>query len=412
MAWLTREDARAYSRTPRNPDMETLSYWLARLEPLIRAEGEEEIISVFANRSGVEEEAVYAGTSAVLGIQDGEVRVYGILGRGEREVLIVDTSKRPQMMLVSEPRSKEKEKRGRRPLVETPPLKSSASSGSTFNSSSGRSFDSNLSIDTGNTSIESTGLVPPIDSVALTPTSPEDQPQSFFAIGREPRSQKCAPSPGPRKPTPTPNIPRGQTPSAEHNRKPTPTPVTNFNQQVASSPYSPTFHRPCSPKSRNTSRTGQRNTSRAAQRPESRSKNQRDLAPFDIESAEESPLLGKFDLASRPALKDDEEIARILQDINDEDEIIGIIDESDTRGDADDEDSEALILDGDETVEDVDEKVKRMQDSMLPTRADTAKTRPSNSTSLNPQEWDSNFTKNTLGPRSRHISPRPKSTIW
>lgn len=105
MAWLTREDPRSYSRSPKDPDMETLSYWLARIEPLIRAESEDEIIVVFANRSGTEEEAVYAGTSAVLGIHAGEVKVYGILGRGEKELLIVDTSKRPQAKLISEPNS-------------------------------------------------------------------------------------------------------------------------------------------------------------------------------------------------------------------------------------------------------------------------------------------------------------------
>jgi hypothetical protein len=82
--------------------METLSYWLARIEPLIRAETEGEIIMVFANRTGTEEEAVYAGTSAILGIQAGEVKVYGILGRGEKELLVVDTNKRPQAKLVSE----------------------------------------------------------------------------------------------------------------------------------------------------------------------------------------------------------------------------------------------------------------------------------------------------------------------
>ncbi|PBP16608.1 hypothetical protein BUE80_DR012669 [Diplocarpon rosae] len=105
MAWLTREDARAFSRTPREPDMETLSYWLARLEPVIRAEGDGEIIVVLANRCGAEDGAVYAGTSAVLGIQSGEVKVYGILGRGERELLVVDTNCTPQAKLVSEPSS-------------------------------------------------------------------------------------------------------------------------------------------------------------------------------------------------------------------------------------------------------------------------------------------------------------------
>ncbi|PQE16606.1 hypothetical protein CJF30_00003297 [Rutstroemia sp. NJR-2017a BBW] len=110
MAWLTREDPRSYSRLPKEPDMDTLSYWLARLEPVIRAESVGEIIVVLANRCGNEGEALYAGTSAVLGIDNGEVRVYGILGRGEKELLVVDTSKRPKAKLVSEPNSTTSEK--------------------------------------------------------------------------------------------------------------------------------------------------------------------------------------------------------------------------------------------------------------------------------------------------------------
>ncbi|KAM3081102.1 hypothetical protein ACMFMG_005056 [Clarireedia jacksonii] len=105
MAWLTREDPRSYSRLPKEPDMETLSYWLARLEPVIRAESVGEIIVVLANRCGNEGSATYAGTSAVLGIENGEVRVYGVLGRGEKELLVVDTNKRPKAKLVSEPNS-------------------------------------------------------------------------------------------------------------------------------------------------------------------------------------------------------------------------------------------------------------------------------------------------------------------
>ncbi|KAK8112709.1 amino-terminal amidase [Apiospora sp. TS-2023a] len=92
MAWLTQEDARTFSRMPKEPDMETLTYWVKRLEPLIRAENEDEIIIIFANRTGVEDDAVYAGTSAVIGIKHGEVSVYGILGRGDKELLVVDTS--------------------------------------------------------------------------------------------------------------------------------------------------------------------------------------------------------------------------------------------------------------------------------------------------------------------------------
>ena len=60
---------------------------------------------VLANRCGTEDEVVYAGTSAVLGIQDGEVKVYGILGRGEKELLVVDTTQPPQAKLISQPNS-------------------------------------------------------------------------------------------------------------------------------------------------------------------------------------------------------------------------------------------------------------------------------------------------------------------
>jgi len=102
MAWLTRQDLSVYSRKPKEPDINTLSYWVARLEPIIRAEDIGEIIVVLANRCGSEEEAVYAGTSCVLGIEEGEVKVYGILGRGQRELLVVDTTDPPQFKLVAE----------------------------------------------------------------------------------------------------------------------------------------------------------------------------------------------------------------------------------------------------------------------------------------------------------------------
>ncbi|KAK6206188.1 N-terminal amidase [Colletotrichum tabaci] len=105
MAWMTREDGRMFSRMPNEPDMDTLTYWVTRLEPLIRAEKKEEIIIVFCNRTGIEDDAVYAGTSAVIGIQDGEVKVYGLLGRGERELLVFDTENPPYGKLVYRPES-------------------------------------------------------------------------------------------------------------------------------------------------------------------------------------------------------------------------------------------------------------------------------------------------------------------
>ncbi|KAJ8131047.1 hypothetical protein O1611_g2578 [Lasiodiplodia mahajangana] len=103
MAWNTREDARMFSRMPNEPDMDTLTYWISRLEPLIRSENQEEIIIIFCNRCGIEDDAVYAGTSAVIGVKDGEVNVYGILGRGEKDLLVVDTEKPPCAKLVYRP---------------------------------------------------------------------------------------------------------------------------------------------------------------------------------------------------------------------------------------------------------------------------------------------------------------------
>ena len=103
MAWMTHEDARNYSRLSHEPDMETLIYWITRLEPVIRKESEDEIIVVFANRTGSEDETLYTGTSAVVGIKGGEVYVYGILGRGEKDLLVVDTELAPFAKLVHRP---------------------------------------------------------------------------------------------------------------------------------------------------------------------------------------------------------------------------------------------------------------------------------------------------------------------
>ncbi|KAK4203282.1 putative N-terminal amidase [Triangularia verruculosa] len=106
MAWLTLEmRERFLTGREQQPDMETLAYWVGRLEPLIRQGGghddDEEIILVFANRCGWEDEAVYAGSSAVMGVKGGEVSVYGVLGRGVEECLVVDTDAEPMGRLVT-----------------------------------------------------------------------------------------------------------------------------------------------------------------------------------------------------------------------------------------------------------------------------------------------------------------------
>ena len=246
MAWLTREDARSYSRSPRDPDMETLSYWLARLEPLIRAETEGEIICVFANRTGVEDDAVYAGTSAVLGIHDGEVKVYGILGRGERELLVVDTNKRPQAKLISEPNSA------------ASGFSKSQASGTSHNSINSMMSDkSGLTV---NTETTARTTPDPFDlsrkiEEAITPLSPVDasSPSAFF---------------GPKPRYPEPDTLHGTLQSSIGRPQVSPAAVE-----------SPTVPRPSSPKSRNASRNRNHERSSPA------------LASHDL--AEETPVTNK-----------------------------------------------------------------------------------------------------------------------
>lgn len=103
MAWLTHESPDTFNQNPEEPDLKTLMYWISRLEPLIRADSNEEFIIIFANRCGSENEATYSGTSAVVGIASGEVRVYGILGRGQSDLLVVDTCQPPFAKLVYRP---------------------------------------------------------------------------------------------------------------------------------------------------------------------------------------------------------------------------------------------------------------------------------------------------------------------
>lgn len=105
MAWLSRGDEDYLSRMPSEPDVETLTYWIQRLELVVRAE-DKEVIVIFCNRTGSEDGAVYAGTSAVVGVKDGEVYLYGILGRGSSKVLVVDTDDPPIAQLLLRPEGK------------------------------------------------------------------------------------------------------------------------------------------------------------------------------------------------------------------------------------------------------------------------------------------------------------------
>lgn len=103
MAWLTNDEQQEFLSTLQDPDTMSLLYWVSRLEPLIRAQSNQEVIVVFANRCGTEGETTYVGTSAVIGIQSGEIHVYGIMGRGETGLLVVDTDSEPYAKLAYQP---------------------------------------------------------------------------------------------------------------------------------------------------------------------------------------------------------------------------------------------------------------------------------------------------------------------
>lgn len=98
MAW-NMADTAEYHDDAEEPDMETLTYWISRLQPIVDVHSSEETIVVFANRTGTEAEVTYVGTSAVVGIRAGEIRLYGMLGRGEQDLLVVDTESQPYGIL-------------------------------------------------------------------------------------------------------------------------------------------------------------------------------------------------------------------------------------------------------------------------------------------------------------------------
>jgi protein N-terminal amidase len=108
MAWLTNLSRAAIKEGKEEPDMDTLMYWMERLKPLVM--GEREVIVVCANRCGEEvgknpaqpwgEDGVrYAGSSWVGKVGGGEVKLWGISGRGREEVLVVDTEDEPRWVL-------------------------------------------------------------------------------------------------------------------------------------------------------------------------------------------------------------------------------------------------------------------------------------------------------------------------
>ncbi|KAL1637283.1 hypothetical protein SLS58_009374 [Diplodia intermedia] len=103
MAWLTRLTPDELMLQRADSDNETLAYWLERFYPLINdgCADRPPVVLVIANRCGVEAGAVYAGTSTIMKIERGEVRIYDILGRAEESLLVVDLDQLPKFVVTN-----------------------------------------------------------------------------------------------------------------------------------------------------------------------------------------------------------------------------------------------------------------------------------------------------------------------
>ncbi|PNS15483.1 Protein N-terminal amidase [Sphaceloma murrayae] len=118
-AWLTSLVPEVLSKDPKEPDLDTLNYWVARFKPLLDRMGTEEVVLVFANRCGLEPGTVegvtrgtndagesvigFAGTSCVVGVREGSLKIWDMLGKAEEAVLMVDTETAPIYQLSIKP---------------------------------------------------------------------------------------------------------------------------------------------------------------------------------------------------------------------------------------------------------------------------------------------------------------------
>lgn len=110
MAWLSH----ALGETPAStdgaigmqPDLQTLGYWVERFRPVVEMEGRE-VVLVCANRCGWERGACYAGSSCVMRVGKGKVEIWGLLGRAEDGLLVVDTEERPGLEMVVQRKEKD-----------------------------------------------------------------------------------------------------------------------------------------------------------------------------------------------------------------------------------------------------------------------------------------------------------------
>ncbi|OCL01454.1 N-terminal asparagine amidohydrolase-like protein [Glonium stellatum] len=105
MAWISRLEPDELMQNRYEPDTTTLTYWIERFQPLMERvgrDGKGPVIVVLANRSGMEGEVCYAGSSTVLRFEGGGVSLYETAGRSEERCLVVDLNERPRFMVRAE----------------------------------------------------------------------------------------------------------------------------------------------------------------------------------------------------------------------------------------------------------------------------------------------------------------------
>lgn len=99
MAWLTHKTSTELLESSADPDLETLSYWIERIVPLVNNK-ERKVIVVFANRCGQEPlDARYAGSSWIGLVGLGKVEIWDIAGRAQEKLLCIDTDQDPEYQL-------------------------------------------------------------------------------------------------------------------------------------------------------------------------------------------------------------------------------------------------------------------------------------------------------------------------
>lgn len=76
------------------PDIDTVGEWIYALMPLM-AEPAEETVVIFCNTVGGVCDASYTGTSAVIGVSNKAVNVYGLGGWRTEQLLFIDTNQPP-----------------------------------------------------------------------------------------------------------------------------------------------------------------------------------------------------------------------------------------------------------------------------------------------------------------------------